>query len=176
MKQYKNTVQAIQNTVNTSTHITKTHIHYKTHTYTHPHITKPTHTHTHTLQNPHITKPTHPHITNPPTHTHQHITKQVTTTAVQDRILDFCSCVYWYIRRRLKMFLFVDWVHPVDIWCGHWSFSTWRWLMCRGVWETRLTRACSLCCSLFPLFLKMLQHIAGPSCSGSSNTSVSFKF
>ena len=36
-KQYKNTVQRIQNTVNTSTHITKT----------------PTHTHTHTLQNPH---------------------------------------------------------------------------------------------------------------------------
>ena len=34
-KQYKNTVQRIQNTVNTSTHITKT----------------PTHTHTHTLQN-----------------------------------------------------------------------------------------------------------------------------
>ena len=36
----KNTVQTIQNTVNTSTHVTKT----------------PTRTHTHTLQNPHITK------------------------------------------------------------------------------------------------------------------------
>jgi len=53
----KNTVQAIQNTVNTSIHITKTphtlqnpHIHtpthYKTHTYTHPHITKPVQTNT----------------------------------------------------------------------------------------------------------------------------------
>ena len=45
----------------------------KTHTYTHPHITKPTHTHTHTHTHPHITKPTlthtHPHITKP-THTH----------------------------------------------------------------------------------------------------------
>ena len=58
----KNTVQTIQNKINTSTHITKTltqlskhpHIHtpthYKTHTYTHPHIHTPTHTHTHTLQ------------------------------------------------------------------------------------------------------------------------------
>jgi hypothetical protein len=36
----KNTVQTIQNTVNTSTHITKTPAHYKTHTYTHPHLTK----------------------------------------------------------------------------------------------------------------------------------------
>jgi len=36
----KNTVQTIQNTVNTSVRITKT----------------PTHTHTHTLQNPHLTK------------------------------------------------------------------------------------------------------------------------
>jgi hypothetical protein len=33
MKQHKNTV-------NTFTHITKTTTHYKTHTYTHPHITK----------------------------------------------------------------------------------------------------------------------------------------
>jgi len=30
----------MQNTVNTSTHMTKTHTHYKTHTYTHPYITK----------------------------------------------------------------------------------------------------------------------------------------
>ena len=35
MKQYKNTAQTIQNTVNTSTHVTKT----------------PTHTHTHILHN-----------------------------------------------------------------------------------------------------------------------------
>jgi len=59
MKQYKNTV-------NTSTHITrtstyyKTHTHtptyYKTHTHTPPHITK--HTHTHTLQNPLMHTPT----------------------------------------------------------------------------------------------------------------------
>jgi hypothetical protein len=57
------TVQTIQNTVNTSTHITKTHTHYKTHTYTQPHISKPTHTHTHTLQNPYVHTHTHPHIT-----------------------------------------------------------------------------------------------------------------
>jgi hypothetical protein len=36
----KNTVQTIQNTVNTSTHIIKTPAHYKPHTYTHPHITE----------------------------------------------------------------------------------------------------------------------------------------
>ena len=36
----KNTVQTIQNTVNTSMRITKTPTHYKTHRYTHPHITK----------------------------------------------------------------------------------------------------------------------------------------
>jgi len=36
----KNTVQTIQNTVNTNTRIIKTPTHYKTHTYTHPHITK----------------------------------------------------------------------------------------------------------------------------------------
>ena len=36
MKQCKNTVQTVQNTVNTSTHITKT----LTHTHTHPHVTK----------------------------------------------------------------------------------------------------------------------------------------
>ena len=39
-KQYKNTVQTIQNTVNTSTQITKTPTHNKTNTYTHPHFTK----------------------------------------------------------------------------------------------------------------------------------------
>ena len=37
----------IKNTVNTSTHITRT----PTQLSKHPHITKPTHTHTHTLQN-----------------------------------------------------------------------------------------------------------------------------
>ena len=47
MKQYKNTVQTIQNTVNTSTHITKT----PAQLLKHPHITKPTHKHNHTLQN-----------------------------------------------------------------------------------------------------------------------------
>ena len=36
----KNTLQTIQNTVNTSTHITKIPPQYKTHTYTQPHITK----------------------------------------------------------------------------------------------------------------------------------------
>jgi len=40
MKQYKKTVQTIQNTVNTSTHIIKTPTHYKTRTYTRPHIKK----------------------------------------------------------------------------------------------------------------------------------------
>jgi hypothetical protein len=50
----KNKVQTIQNTVNTSTHITKTNTQYKTHTYKQPHTTKThryTHTHTHTSQN-----------------------------------------------------------------------------------------------------------------------------
>ena len=36
----KNTVPKIQNILNTSTPITKTPTHYKTHTYTNPHITK----------------------------------------------------------------------------------------------------------------------------------------
>ena len=36
----KNTVQTMQDTVNKSTRITKTPTHNKTHTYTHPHITK----------------------------------------------------------------------------------------------------------------------------------------
>ena len=47
-----------RNTVNTSTHITKTPTQLsehpritKTRTYTHPHITKPTLTHAHILQN-----------------------------------------------------------------------------------------------------------------------------
>ena len=54
MKQYKNTV-------NTSTHITRT----PTQLSKQPRITKPPHTHTHT-------------------YTHPHITKQVKTTTVHD--------------------------------------------------------------------------------------------
>ena len=46
MKNTKNTVQKIQNTVNTSTHITKTPTYYKTHTYTHPLVTKQVKTNT----------------------------------------------------------------------------------------------------------------------------------
>jgi len=61
MKQYKNTIQTIQNTVNTSTHITIT----PTQLSKHPHITKPTHYKTHT-------------------YAHQYIIKQVETTTVQD--------------------------------------------------------------------------------------------
>jgi len=47
MKQYKNTVQTIQNTANTSTHITKT----PTQLSKQLNITKLIHTHTHTLEN-----------------------------------------------------------------------------------------------------------------------------
>ena len=54
----KNTVQTMENAVNTSTHITKTPTHYNP---------PPPHTHTHTL-----------------THTHPNITEQVQTTTVQD--------------------------------------------------------------------------------------------
>jgi hypothetical protein len=46
MKQYKDTVQTVQNTVNTGTRITKTSTHYKIHTYTYNHILRtkqPTH-------------------------------------------------------------------------------------------------------------------------------------
>jgi len=84
-KQYKNTV-------NTSTHITKTPTYDKTHTYTHPPLTKLIHKHTHILQNPHIHTPTHykthththPHITKPThshthTYTHPHITEPTDT-------------------------------------------------------------------------------------------------
>jgi hypothetical protein len=54
------TVQRIQNTINKSTHITKTPTHYK-----------PTHTHTHTLQiNAHISILQNPHT---PTHYKNHI-------------------------------------------------------------------------------------------------------
>ena len=48
MKQYKKHSTKIQNTVNTSTYITKTPP--PPHTHTHTHITNPTHTHTDTLQ------------------------------------------------------------------------------------------------------------------------------
>ena len=85
-KNTKNTVHTVKNAVNTSTHIIKTHTHYKTHTYTHPHITKSTHKHTHTLQNPHIHTLTlqNPHIHTPThykthTYTHPHITKPTLT-------------------------------------------------------------------------------------------------
>ena len=63
----------MQNTVNTSTHITKTLTNYKTHTYTHPHITKQVKTTTvHTLpKHSQITKPTHTL-----THTSQNKLKQ----------------------------------------------------------------------------------------------------
>jgi len=49
----KNTAQTMQDTVNTSLHITKTPTHTHTHTlqYSHAHITIPTHTHTHSLEN-----------------------------------------------------------------------------------------------------------------------------
>jgi hypothetical protein len=41
MKQYKNTIQSIQNTVNTGTHITRTPTQLSKHPiYSHPHITK----------------------------------------------------------------------------------------------------------------------------------------
>ena len=66
-------MKTIQNTINESTHITKTPTHNKTHTNTHTHTHYKTHTYTH----PHSTKPTH-------THTHTHITKQITTPTVQD--------------------------------------------------------------------------------------------
>jgi len=57
MKQHKNTVQTIQNTVHTNIHITKipTQLSKHPHITKHPHIHTPTHyktpTHNHTLQN-----------------------------------------------------------------------------------------------------------------------------
>ena len=65
----RNTVQAIQNTVNRSTHITKTPTQLSKHSHIHTptHYKNPTYTHTHIR-----------------THTHTHITKQVKTTTVQD--------------------------------------------------------------------------------------------
>ena len=52
-------------------------------------------------------------------------------------------------RQWLKVLLFLDRVQQTDVWCGYWSFSTLRWLICCGVWEARYTRACWLCCSLW---------------------------
>jgi len=72
MKRYKTTVQTIRNTVNTSAHITKIPTHYKTHTYTNPHIIKPIPTQNHALK------------TN--TYTHSRITKQVITTTEQNTL------------------------------------------------------------------------------------------
>ena len=86
--------QTIQNTVNTSTHITKTPTHYKTHTYTHPHNAQSIHTHTHTLQNPYIHTPTH---YKKHTCTHPHVTKQVTST-VQD-----IHQIKFYVPELIKM-------------------------------------------------------------------------
>ena len=69
MKQYKNTVQTIQNEVNTNIHITKTphtHQHTPPHTqHTHTHHTHIHHTHTNT----HSCTP-HTHTPTPPPHTH----------------------------------------------------------------------------------------------------------
>ena len=39
----QNAVKTIQNTLNTSTYITRTPTHYKTNIYTHPNFTKSTH-------------------------------------------------------------------------------------------------------------------------------------
>jgi len=64
------TVQTIQNTVNTSTHITKTPMQLSKHT----NITKPTNTHNHTLQKPYIHTPTR---CKTHTYTHPHVTKQL---------------------------------------------------------------------------------------------------
>jgi len=90
MKQYKNTVQTIQNTVNTSTHITKTPPRYKTHIYTHPHITKPTHTHTPTHYKTH-------------TYAHSHITKQVEKATVQDtHQTKYFQCIYGSVHEYKK--------------------------------------------------------------------------
>jgi hypothetical protein len=50
----KNTAQTIQNTVNTSTNITKTNKHYKPHTYTHPHVRKQLQQPQYKLQQPQI--------------------------------------------------------------------------------------------------------------------------
>ena len=71
-KEYKNTVQTIRNSVDTSAHITKTPPHNKNNTYRHPHITNFTPTHTHTLQTSHLNTPTHYKIN---TNVHQHFTK-----------------------------------------------------------------------------------------------------
>jgi len=64
----KHKVQTVQNTINTSIHITKTLKQLSKH----PHITKPTDTHTKTLQNPQIHTPKHYKTHR---YTHQNITK-----------------------------------------------------------------------------------------------------
>ena len=51
-KQYKNTVRTIINSVNANIHITKTLLQLSKH----PHIQSPTHYKTHTYTQPHITK------------------------------------------------------------------------------------------------------------------------
>ena len=75
--QTKNTVQTIQNTINTSIHITKTPTLYKTHTYTHPHIRKQVTTATVQVQTTTVQVQT-------TTVQVQTATVQVQTTTVQD--------------------------------------------------------------------------------------------
>ena len=72
-----NTVQTIQNTVNTNIHITKTPTLYKTHTYTHPHIRKQVTTATVQVQTTTVQVQT-------TTVQVQTATVQVQTTTVQD--------------------------------------------------------------------------------------------
>jgi len=63
------------NTVNTSTNISKTPTQYKTQIYNKPQIKKPTHYKTHTYTLPHITKPAHKNthtLKNPHVHTSKH--------------------------------------------------------------------------------------------------------
>jgi len=58
------------------------------------------------------------------------------------------SLVFLYAQRMLKLFVFIDWVHKMDVWCGYLSFST------RNGWfvvelRVRGTRVCCLCGSLW---------------------------
>ena len=62
--------------------------HYKTHTCTHPHITKPTHIHTHTSQKPHIHTPTHYKLRSPPENEPIYFNSK-------KRYLDSEMCVYY---------------------------------------------------------------------------------
>ena len=130
----------------TQPHITKpththTTTHYKTHTYTHPHITKSTHAHIHTLQNPHIH-----------THTLQNQLKQpqYRTHSIRPRIT--CMLIYQMMVEG-AVILRLSSTNGCLVWS--WKFLHVKVELC-VLWsrETRRTRACCLCCSLFPLFLK----------------------